>query len=386
MRRHAVPVGVAAVALVVAGLRWGGLLEGLELRAYDAFLGLQVLPAVPEPPITIIGVNEQDIRTLGHYPLTDEEVAALLTDVVDRGARAVGLDIYRDIEVGPGRAKLNEVLIANPEVMAVMQVATPGTAVAPPAVLKDSDRVGFADQVVDADGVIRRCLMFMGSDDQTYYSLGLRVALAYLKPMGIVPQRDERNPAYMRLGKVAIRPFGAYDGPYVRADAGGYQFLLDYRGPRHFPRFSLSDVRDRRVPAGALKDKIVLIGVTAESMKDYVNVPGQPNLHGVEMQGICVDQLLRIALYGHKPMGVPREWQEGLWIVGVIVLGGLLGTWAQSLGTFLLVGAAGLGAIVLTAFVVFCFGWWVPVVPAGAGWLGAWLLAGPYRPRKRKLT
>lgn len=386
MRRHAVPVGVVAVALVVAGLRWGGLLEGLELRAYDAFLGLAVLPASAEPPITLIGVNEQDIKALGHYPLTDEEVAALLADVVARGARAVGLDIYRDIEVGPGRARLNAVLMANPEVMAVMQVGAPDTAAAPPAVLKDSDRVGFADQVVDGDGVIRRCLMFMSSDEQTYYSLALRVALAYLEPMGIVPQADKRNPAYMRLGRVTICRFGPYDGPYVRADAGGYQFLLDYRGPRRFPTFSLSDVRGGRVPDDALKDRIVLIGVTAESMKDYVNVPGRPNLHGVEMEAICVDQLLRIALDGRQPMRVLGEWQEALWIVGVIALGGLLGTWAQSLGTFLLVGAAGLGAIVFMAFVVFCLGWWMPVVPAGAGWLGAWLLAGPYRPRKRKLT
>ena len=40
-----------------------------------------------------------------------------------------------------------------------------GVKIPPPAQLKESDRVGFADQIFDDDGVIRRALLSVRTDN-----------------------------------------------------------------------------------------------------------------------------------------------------------------------------------------------------------------------------
>ena len=46
--------------------------------------------------------------------------------------------------------------------------------VRPPRVLKNTERVGFSDLLVDPGGVVRRALLFMDDGDATLYSLSLR--------------------------------------------------------------------------------------------------------------------------------------------------------------------------------------------------------------------
>jgi CHASE2 domain-containing sensor protein len=266
-----------------------------------------------------------------------------------------------------------------------MKLAVGGPGVPPPDILADSpERIGFADQVMDRDGVIRRGLLFASDDEATYYSLSLQLALSYLEPLGILPQPDKKNPEHLQLGSVTIRPFESSDGPYVDADSAGYQFLLDYKGPTRFRTFSLDDVKSGRVDEQAIKDKIVLVGQMADSVKDYVDIPTKSNLYGVEMQAICADQLLRIALHGQRPTCVLSNWQESLWIVASIALGGILGVYARSTRVLLLMGGIGLTAIGAAAYVLFCLGWWFPVVPTLMGCFVAWLLAGLHESRKRR--
>lgn len=385
LKRHSVGLSVAALLVALLAVRGAGLLQGAELGAYDAFLGLRP-GAEPAAPIAIVGISEDDIRRLGHYPITDREMAELLQVLIEAGARAIGVDIYRDIEVPPGRPALNRVLRENEQVCAVMQFGGRDGGIDPPPVLAGSARVGFADQAVDPDGVVRRGLLFMNDAEATYQSLGLCVACTFLRGEGIAPAPDPEAPEHMQLGRTTFRPIEPDDGPYTGADAGGYQFLLDYRGPKSFPTFSLTEALQGRLGDGAVRDAVVLVGVTAESVKDYISIPGRPEIYGVEMQAICVDQLLRSALRGDGPMrGVP-EWAEVLWVVAATLASGLIAFRMRSRPSFLAAGAAGLALLALVAYALFVAGWWVPVLPPAVGWAGAWMLAGPYRPLQRRFA
>src|SRR5688572_7196343 len=224
----------ALVWAAIAGLRAAGALEWLELAAYDWHIRLR--PALPadKAPVVLVTVTEQDIQALGTWPVPDGVLARALETIAAAGPRAIALDIYRDIPVPPGTEELGAVLQSRPNLIAATllpQEGRPG--VAPPGVLKGSDRVGFTDVVVDAGGTVRRGLLVMDDGTKAFYSLPLRLALAYLQPLGIRLQGDPEEPAYMRIGRTTIRPFEPNDGGYVRADAGGYQFLLDFRERPH---------------------------------------------------------------------------------------------------------------------------------------------------------
>ena len=192
-----------------------------------------------------------------------------------------------------------------------------------------------------------------------------------MAPEGVTAQPDERDPQRLKLGRTSIRPFEGNDGGYVGADAHGYQFLLDFKGARRPLRsVPLTDVLSGAVDPAAVRDKAVLIGVTAESVTDDFYTPltrgRQANQHiaGVALHGLIVSQLLRMGLDGASPLATPSDWQEAIWIILWGVAGGAIGLRIRSPSRFSLAcGAAvlGLGGF---DFVAFGEGWWLPLVPA----------------------
>ena len=109
------------VFLGIIGLRWEGYLERAELDAYDWSLRLRPVKPGPTPPITLVVITDEDIRKLGQWPVTDEALANALRIIAQHHPRAIGVDIYRDLEVPPGRQELNQILSAHPEIMMVMK-------------------------------------------------------------------------------------------------------------------------------------------------------------------------------------------------------------------------------------------------------------------------
>ncbi len=365
------------VFLGVIGLRSQGLLEGMELEAYDWSLRLRPSIETESPPITLVTITDQDIQTLGHWPVSDEILATALTAIQEHGPRAIGVDIYRDLEVPPGRQRLNQILSEYQDILMVQKFGKPEKGGIPaPAVLQGTDRVGFSDMVVDPDGVVRRGLLFL--DDGTTFSRSFpfRLAMKYLEPEGIQPEPAKENPDWLQLGEHAFRPFESSDGSYVQADAHGYQFLLNVnRRNQSFPTVSLQAVIEGNAQAELIRDRIVLLGVVSEGVKDYFytsqcgNLMQCQRISGIELHGHIVAQLLREAKDSAMPIKTLSEAQETGWI-GLWVLGGsFIAFWARGAWKFSVVVVVGL--LALSGFVVGAISQslWVPWAPPAMGWL-----------------
>ena len=362
------------VFLAIVGVRRHGNLEFLELPAYDWFVRMQPGSSIHDPRITLVQASEKDILSIGQWPLTDEILAQALTTLIKEKPRAIGLDIFRDIPVPPGTEILNAVLSENPNIIVPMKFGEGG--VRPPPILKGTEQVGFNDILVDPGGVVRRGLLFLDDGDSVASSFALRLALLYLQGHGLVPQPDEQNPQHLRLGNVTFRPFEENDGGYVKADARGYQFFLDYQGPaKAFRSYSLSNLLSGKVNPEAINDKIVLIGVTAQSVKDFFFTPYSrgfseaQQVPGVFLHGLMISQLLRAGLEGVQPLATLTESNEILWIMLWCLLGGLTGLKAHSAWRFSLLGLAGILLIGLFAYVAFLNRWWIPLAPPAVAFL-----------------
>ena len=94
-------VAVAVFAAVLA-LREAGVLQPSELLVYDQWTRSASEAPQPDSRIVLVQITEQDIRELGHWPLSDRILADTLRVLVAADARAIGLDIYRDLPVPPG--------------------------------------------------------------------------------------------------------------------------------------------------------------------------------------------------------------------------------------------------------------------------------------------
>jgi len=231
---------------------------------------------------------------------------------------------------------------------------------------------------VDPDGVVRRALLYLWDGDAPLLSISMQLASRYLAQEGLYAAENPDDPDSMLLGAVPLPPLRASHGPYVRSDDAGYQFLLDYRyGARAFRSLSLAQLLDGTFDAAAVRDRIVMVGTAAQSVKDSFLTPvddgsSGETTFGVEVHAHAVDQLVRFA----RGVGGPLEVLGQPFIYASIAVFALIGAGIGLFGRSLLLQVAVLSlvsAIVVSAGQwLFADGYWVPVVPPLLVlWIGA---------------
>ena len=343
-----------------------GRFQFLEFWMYDKML-LRQPKAASSEPLVLVEMTEQDIQNPElDYPIYDNKLADLLNILAADEPAAIGLDIWRDIPVpksGVYLKQLNEAFLSHSNIVAIFTLK----GIKPPAALQSRpDQVSFNDNfLIDehVDKRVRRTLLYAnGASGENYDSLPFRLALIYLEKRGIQPAPVSEDPNALQLGKARLRLLKPNDGAYVGADTASGQILIDFKCPENFTRFNVSDALARKIPHGVLKDKIVLIGVTAASVQDSWTTPVRFDHRGIELQAITVNQLLRAALDGAKPLRFWNEWIEAAWALWWCLVGGVIGYWIRSPVRFTLSLTVGMFALYLIGRGAFAAGWWIPII------------------------
>lgn len=373
IRAHWIPKVAIGVIAPVLLLRVLGFLQSWELNLFDQFLRWRPVESRDER-ITIVAIEESDLKQFG-YPIPDRVLARAINSIKAQQPRAIGLDNYRDLPVEPGHQALVQVFQSTPNLFGIAKVV--GSPVAAPPALRQSQQVGFSDQVEDRDGTVRRALLSIFSKNNLQYSLATQLALHYLSSRNITPESLEGQ--RLRLGKVTFDRLQHNDGGYVGAETGGYQILLNYRGTQaNFATFTLQQVLKGQVPLKNLRDRVVLIGTTAESVQDVFQTPysdrwfgaSQP-MPGIVLHANIVSQLLSAALDGRPLIRAWSKPPEGLWILAWAGIGAFI-SWQFRSPLRLMVGAMlASGGLVGGCYAVFLLGWWLPLAPALLGLWGS---------------
>lgn len=364
-------ITATAAAATVIFLRWFGFLQLWELAAFDQFMRWRPAKST-DNRIAIVEINETDLQKYG-YPISDAVMAQLLEKLSAGKPRAIGLDIYRDLPTPPGNAQLLKVLNTIPNLIGIELLSDDRRlGVRPPPVLDKLDRVGFNNVVSDSDSKVRRILLYAWSEDgKKHQSFALKLALLYLESEGISPQPASSNPKYLQLGKGVFQRFQANDGAYIRSDSRGYQILTNLQAPiGSFRTASMSDVLSGKVSADFARSRVVLIGSTATSLKDFHQTAysydlfaRQGQISGVELQAHFLSQILSAALDGRGSINVWPEAAELLWIL-LWSWVGATGSWklrsiGRSAGYLLSISAC----FTISLYVAFLAGWWLPLIP-----------------------
>ncbi|NEP12388.1 MAG: adenylate/guanylate cyclase domain-containing protein [Symploca sp. SIO2C1] len=368
-------VGLATISISTAllGLRYLDQLQPLELFAYDHLVRLRPVEKKSDPRLLVVTITEEDIQRHAQWPFSDQLIAKVLSRLQALEPTVIGLDIYRDIPVEPGNAELITQL-KQPNVITIQNIDTRTGTPAPPA--SSPEQIGFNNVLIDPDDVTRRNLLLAENDEGTLYSFSLRLAIAYLATQGISPEGSQQNPNYLQLGQSVFVPLQENSGGYERIDAHGYQILLNYRWSENIVRkVSLSQVLDGQIEPSWVKDKIVLIGSTAPSLKDLFKTPYssvlQKNLDmpGVVIHAQMVSQLLDAATGERSLFWFWSEFTEGLWIFGWVLIGGTVG-WVFRHPVTVALGVS-IGLLVLwgSCFCIFTLAGWVPVASPALGFL-----------------
>jgi adenylate cyclase len=374
-------LGIGVFALV-AGVRELGLIQPAEFWAYDKFLISRAAPETTDPRIVIVEITEKDIAKYD-FPIPDALLAKLLERITSAKPTAIGLDIYRDAAEprdGSQLPELTRVLKQNPNIVGIFKF---GDAEHPikipfaPALAETPERYGFNDVPFELGAVRRGFLFLWDNRDHVYTSFALALALQ----TGVAVQQQGSD---LRIGSAIFPHFRSNDGGYVRAQDGGHQFLLDFKGPQKFVTYSLDDVLSNRVNQEAWRGKIVFIGEGAESAHDFMTTPLQVNAPGVELNAQILNQLLR-AERGEQPTTSWNEPAELVWIFVWCILGAAIGFIIRRPLIALAACCSAAAALVVICWMAFTRDLWLPFVPAlGGNLAAAAVVTGYTRSQERK--
>src|SRR4028118_2024289 len=279
---------------------------------------------------------------------------------------AIGLDIIRDIPYEPGNAELATQL-KNPKVFPITFRGPSKYQRVPPPPNIPENRVGFNDLVVDPDRILRRNLMYTGDGKTTLTSFSMQLASAYFKSKNIDDKITEKKE--LQVHKTVFSKLRSNSGGYQNIDAKGYQILLDYRSPKNIAEtVTLTKLLEGKVDPKLVKGKIVLIGVTAPTVRDVFSTPysatknGNIPTPGVLIHATATSQILSAVLDGKGLFWYWDEWQEILWIAVWSAVGGCVAWRGEKSLNLIALGISAGGSLFGFTFFLFIQQGWIPLI------------------------
>ena len=375
LKIRSVIVSSTLILGLLYGVRQIGGLQQLELMVFD-----QMMRSRPEkgidPRLLVVEITESDIKTQ-KWPLSDRIVAQLLAELNHNkpAAIAIDLNLQRNIPIEPERSELIAQLRQPNVIAAASNGNDRGDRIEPPIALP-KNQVGLVDLPPDPDGFMRRTLLFTNRA-----SLAIQLLQAYLQAgcpnyqphrQGLVCQN--LKPAFTsqkeyQIGGIIFPLLKSDSGAYQTINSSGYQILIDYRGSsKLIQRVTLTQVLQRQVNPDLIRDKIVLIGVSAPSLKDVFLTPysltseGTVLMPGVEVQAHITSHLLSVVLDGDRPFWFWAEWQELLWILSWAIAGVVLAWFIRKPLALIASEILLLAILVGFSFYLYLQQGWIPVV------------------------
>ncbi len=398
------------VTILLMGVRYLGGLQTMELWAFDQLMRLRssVVEEGRDQRLLVVTIDQEDIQYQNEQgmkrdgSLSDRALALLLEKLEQYQAQTIGLDIYHDYEFD--QANLLAELQQNQHFFAVCKVSDPEVdtiGVAPPTGIPE-ESIAFSDTVGDKGRIIRRHLLSLvpppASRCKAQFSLSILLAFDYLNAKDLTIRVTPEG--YWQVGHdilkthVILKTITSHTAGYQGIDASGHQILLNYRSVRPpesiADRVTLRDILNDRVARNAVKDKIVLIGVTDPEGGDYWGTPyGNENgekIPGVFVQAHMVSQILSAVLDNRSLLWVWSPGSEVLWVLVWSLAGGTIACCSLRPRNLIIAGSTALGILLAICFGIFIGAGWVPLIPPALALVatGGGVLAETPRPRLPK--
>ncbi|NQT34932.1 CHASE2 domain-containing protein [bacterium] len=300
-------IGVAFFAFLIS---LTDIFEGLGLKLYDkSFLwrgtisiggssGVENLqPLRDSPEIVVVAIDQETADSLS-FPFNRIYYAQLIGKLNELGARIVVLDIdfssrsiipesdsifYRAIEEAGNVILMGKISMIFHHGLKepIAEIKHPVKEVAPV-----DCPWGLANEIIDQDGVTRRYVLYLSLNDKIYLSLGMKI---YSLLFGLENEIPGFNSAgELEYGDLVIPRSGPSDyfinyyGPagtfptysFYSVVQGDYDFddLLAGLSPEEVELLTASGMADI-LSESPFKDKIVLVGASAEDLQDNKITP-----------------------------------------------------------------------------------------------------------------
>jgi len=326
--------GIMSVAMLQLGM-W----KPLEYLGYNTLFQIRESGIWPNPGwdqrIAVIAIERHSLQEYGQFPWPRNRYAELLSALKKSPPTAVGFDILF-LDPSPKDDLLAAAIAANGKVVLASTIKEE-----PVASLKAvAAGVGHITHEADSDGISRESKIFLDGIPNFGLAMTHRYNAANPQNPVLLPQSNNSQ---------------------------AQKVWVNWPGKtKNLPTYAFVDVVQGRIPADALTNKLVLVGIVATGF-DPISSPLDRNTAGVYLYAALIDNLLNQRLLQRLPILVEMLLLFGIGpLTGWVLWNrGVRARIAIALGLPILwIGAAAL----LFGF----FFWWVPI----AAPIGTLILAG----------
>jgi len=339
---------VVAIALSVLHVRHFRFFEVLEEKTLDLRFTMRGKVA-PGPETVIAVIDEKSINKLGRFPWPRSVWGRVVDRLTEEGSKVIVFDVFfserESVESDDlfQRAIMRSGRVILPVVFDFSETGYKESGftgkkldfMTPSAysILKNADEpflplkakmvlptllrfsafakaLAHINMIPDMDGTIRWEVLAIQYQGDYYAPIGLQAARLYRGLKSEDLALDYRGSVQLGDTTIPVDGFG--------------RMLINFRGPNNtFPMYSISDILDRTIRARAFRDKIVLIGATAQGIYDLRVTPFSTNMAGIEKHASVVDTILRKDfIYRTEATVIPL----------ILLFAGLLGIYLPRLG------------------------------------------------------
>lgn len=277
--------------------------------------------------IVIVAIDDASIDKIGRFPWTRDRYVQLLQKLNVAEVSVIGFDILWS-ESSPNDQQLAEAIMQYQRVVLPMAWDKSGHALLPTGSLSNAGvAIGHILKREDADGIVRS----IDLEIQDIPVLGIAILQTYaLTDSNIAPLPNLSQPLIIN---------------WTRAS-------------KNIPQLSFSDVLDGKVSDETLRNKIVLVGVTASGIDNLVTpFDRNPPASGVHLHAMILQNILQT-----NALTIVKD--QDVWSIALLVslcMSWLLSRrnnlWLGNIVTFVL---SGLWFAI--AFIAFSFNYWLVVV------------------------
>ena len=264
------------IGLLIAAAIISGILGVAPARLSD-FL---YQPPPPTGQVVIVAIDDASLKEIGAWPWSRATIATLVNAITPAQPRVVGLDLILP-ESASDDATLAAALQRAPIIIQPI-VGVEATRYPPedstfprfdfvlapaPALQTSTTRLGHTMITPDQDGVVRHILIAVESAGRRYAAFGI-AALEALQNR-------------------------ALDATHLPVDSAG-RMNINFVSPAAQRVISAGDLLRGHTDLGALRDKIILIGMMSSTMPEHFVTPLSPDrrVYSVEIQASVIETIL----------------------------------------------------------------------------------------------
>ena len=340
---------LAAVA-VLPFVIWNGFIQQVNTEWSDLVLRFRSPAAASGAvgQVVLLAIDDRTASRYGPLPLNRRTLAAGLRALAPAGPRVLAVDLLLSERGDPkADAELADALREFPRLILGAALESDGQKnaawILPLPSLAALSAAAHVHAAPDPDGDVRSVLLAKEGQNRRLWALGLEGA---------------------RLWRGLDRPVESADsvslGPIrIPASIASNRILwINYAGPEGtFQRVSFASLIEGRADPALFRDKLVILGVTAQGSGDRLFTPVSTGIgmSGIEIHANVIRTILDEAFL--QPLGPAGEFGLGLFLICTAVLAIVRLRGTRLLAAFALAGIAVFGA----GFAGVSFGWLLPI-------------------------